>query len=188
MNHNYPSWEKKARRTLVDTQYLQVYKDSVKLPNGTVIDDYTVYSLPRGVVVVATDFDGKLLAQYEYKYAIDKTIINLPSGSLDKDEPILVAAARELLEETGYESSELELIITLYEHPSKSDHIMYVVRAKNAKKVADVVHEGTENISPVILLSPDDVDIISAFNTSYNVLALALTLPDFLQIDKKTKI
>lgn len=85
-----------------------------------------------------------------------------------------------MLEETGYESNELELVKTLYEHPSKSDCIMYIVRAKNAKKVADVVHENTENISPVILLSSDDNDIIGEFNTSYNVLAIALTLPDFL--------
>jgi 8-oxo-dGTP pyrophosphatase MutT (NUDIX family) len=181
MKYSYPSWERISRRVLVDTSFMRVYEDSLALPNGNIIDDYTVVNMPNGVVIVATDCDGNLIVQYEYKYAIDKTILTLPSGGIDEGESTLVAAKRELLEETGYESDEIEVVRTLYEYPSKADHLIYIIRAKNAKKITEATHEFTENISPVILLSPNDKDYEGVFDTTYNVSAIALTLPNFLK-------
>ena len=79
---------------------MKVYEDTVRLPDGNVIDDYTVVTLPSGVIVVATDEEGRLLTQYEYKYAINKTILNLPSGSIEGGVSVLDTAKKELLEES----------------------------------------------------------------------------------------
>ena len=175
------SWKRLDHRLLVDSPFMRVFEDSIQLPSGDVIHDYTTVSLPSGVVIVATDQDGRLLTQFEYKYAIDATILNLPSGSLEKGDSILETAARELLEETGYESSELELIQTLYEYPSKADHLVYVVRAKNARKVAEAIHEATEMISSVRPVNPNERVLLGVFDTTHTVSALALTLPEFLR-------
>ena len=52
------SWERTHRETLLDTRFMKVYEDTVRLPDGNVIDDYTVVTLPSGVIVVATDEEG----------------------------------------------------------------------------------------------------------------------------------
>jgi len=174
-------WQRLNRETLLDTKFLKVFEDTVKLPSGDVFDDYSVVTLPNGVVIVATDVDGRLIAQFEYKYAIDKVILNLPSGGVEKGETPLEAAAKELLEETGYSSDDIELIQTVYEYPSKLDHVLYIVRVKNAVKVKDAVHEATESISQVHLISADMTDFGGVFDTTYNITALALTLPEFLK-------
>jgi ADP-ribose pyrophosphatase len=173
-------WKRIERDTVIDSKFLKVHFDTVELPNGVVIDDYSVATLPSGVVIVATDEDGKLLTQYEYKYAIDKTILNLPSGSVESGKSPLETAHQELLEETGYVSDDIELIQTLYEYPSKLDHVLHIVRVKNARKMHDVKHENTESIGPVILLDSNE-PFEGIFDTTYTVSALALTLPEFLK-------
>jgi 8-oxo-dGTP pyrophosphatase MutT (NUDIX family) len=181
MEHGHISWARKARKVLVKKPYLNVYEDVVELHNGETIDDYTIVSLPNGVVVVATDHDGKLITQYEYKYAINRTVLTLPAGCVEEGDSILGTAARELLEETGYKSDELELVQTVHEYPSKADHTLYIVRAKNAKKVSAAQHDATENISPVLLLSPGDKEVPDLFCVTSTISALALTLPDYLE-------
>ena len=93
---------------------------------------------------------------------------------------MLDTAKKELLEETGYEASEVELISTLYEYPSKADHVVHIVRATNVKKIADVQHEQTESIGEVMLLTPETRKSVGVFDTTYAVSALALTLPEYL--------
>jgi ADP-ribose pyrophosphatase len=180
MNNNI-HWKRLDRRPLVDTRFIKVYEDTLELPNGTIIDDYTVAELPDGVVIVATDDQDRLLTQFEYKYAIDKTILNLPSGSVEDGLSILEVASKELLEETGYFSEDLELIGTLYEYPSKLSHTISIVRARNARKVKDSTHELTETISPVHLIDLEMDDFGGVFDTTYTVSAIALTLPAYLR-------
>ena len=177
------SWKQLDRQTLLDSKFMSVYMDTVKLPNGQIFDDYTVAKLPSGVVVVATDSDGALITQFEYKYAIDQVILNLPSGSVEGGKSPVEVARQELLEETGYTADDFELIQTTYEYPSKLSHELHIVRAKNARKVQEAKHEETESISDVYLIQ-SGADYDDVFNTTYNITALALTEPQFL-IKKK---
>lgn len=172
-------WKQLDRKTLLNSRFMSVYKDTVQLPNGKVFDDYTVAKLPSGVVVVATDPNGALITQFEYKYAIDQVILNLPSGSVEGGKSPLEVARLELLEETGYSSTDFELVQTTYEYPSKLSHKLYIVRAKNAVKVQEATHEETESISDTYLIEPG-MAYEGMFNTTYNITALALTEPSFL--------
>lgn len=174
-------WKRLQRNIIVESPYITVYNDTVQLPTGLIIDDYTVAELPSGVVVVATDPDGRLVTMMEYKYAIDKVILNLPSGGIDPGMSVLEAAAKELKEETGYVSNDIEVIDTLYEYPSKLSHVIYVVRAKNAFVKYKVEHEATESIGQVRLLTAGSSDYVGTFNTTYNISALAITLPEFIK-------
>ncbi len=176
-----PHWKRLGRQTVIDTQFLKVYSDKIALPSGAIIEDYSTVTLPSGVVVVATDENDQLITQFEYKYAIDKVVLNLPSGSVENGLSPLETAAKELLEETGYASDDLELIQTTYEYPSKLDHVIHIVRARSARKVSNTAHEQTETISPVHLIQADMEDYGGIFDTTYNITALALTLPQYLK-------
>lgn len=162
---------------------MTVWEDTVELPSGQVIDDFSGVDLPNGVLVVATDTDNHLLMFDEYKYAVNDTVLTFPAGGIDGSESPEQAALRELKEETGYESSEARVVTHLYPYPSKIAHTNYIVRVTNAVKSAKLDHSSTEvdsisNLQRIPLSELPKLMADGRFNTSYMVAALALTFPD----------
>lgn len=175
------SWKRLKRKTLVDTPFIKVYEDTVELPNGKVLDDYSVVKLRNPVIVVAVDGDGKVLIQHEYRYAHDKVLASLPAGIIDEGETPLQAAERELLEETGYTADSFDYLGELYEYVTKMEHITYVVRANNARKIAEPILEDTEFIESVGLFSLEKIQEMLQNNeikSSVIVSGLYMAIPE----------
>ncbi len=141
------TWEQLKRTLVYDSKFLKVYQDSVRLPNGSVVDDYTVVEKPSIVMIVATTDQGKLVVLNEYKYAAGEILKVLPAGHKKEQENSIDAAKRELLEETGFSGDEFEDVGILRDYPTKDLHRVYVVRAKGVVKTAEAEHEETESIT-----------------------------------------
>lgn len=71
---------------------------------------YYSLRLPDYAAVVAITPDERVLAVRQYRPAVDRYTIELPSGLVDPGESAGEAARRELLEETGYEAEALEVL------------------------------------------------------------------------------
>ena len=84
------------------------YKDTIEVPNGNVVEwDFIGHKGAAAVLPVRED--GKLLMVRQYRNALDRYTLEIPAGGLNgADEP-----TRELEEETGYRSDDLEWLITI---------------------------------------------------------------------------
>ena len=71
---------------------------------------YYSLRLPDYAAVVAITEDQRVLAVRQYRPAVERHTIELPSGLVDPGESPAEAARRELLEETGYEAAEVEVL------------------------------------------------------------------------------
>lgn len=93
---------------------IDVYKDYVSIPNGNTAEwDFIGHKGAAAVVPVTKE--GKILMVRQYRNALDRYTLEIPAGGRDgADEPTIVCAARELEEETGYRSENLEPLISVY--------------------------------------------------------------------------
>jgi ADP-ribose pyrophosphatase len=84
---------------------LKVYRDIVRLPDGTQGSrEYIKH--PGAVAIIALTDDRRLLLERQYRYPSRREYIEIPAGKLEPGEPHDATAKRELLEETGYEAGE----------------------------------------------------------------------------------
>ncbi len=92
-------------QTLLSGGFLEVRKDTVRLPDGgTATREYIRHG--GAVAVIPLLDDGRLVMVRQYRYPLGKVLLELPAGKLDAGESQLACAARELREETGYEAAE----------------------------------------------------------------------------------
>lgn len=88
---------------------LKVYRDRVRLPDGT--ESGREYIRHPGAVAIVPLFDdGTILLERQFRYPHRREFIEIPAGKVDPGEPHLATAKRELLEETGYTAARWERI------------------------------------------------------------------------------
>jgi ADP-ribose pyrophosphatase len=63
---------------------------------------------PGSVVIVPLVSPDEVCLIEVERVAVGRTLLELPAGTLDREEPLAAAAARELAEETGYRAGRIE--------------------------------------------------------------------------------
>lgn len=102
-----------SRELVYKGHIIDMYKDTVKIPNGNLAEWDFIGHKGAAAVVPVTD-DGKLLMVRQYRNALDRFTLEIPAGGLENpDEPMLKCAARELEEETGFYSDNLKFLLSL---------------------------------------------------------------------------
>ena len=88
---------------------------------------------PGGAVVVPVTDDGKIVMVTQHRFPMNKVLLELPAGKLNKDENPFVCAVRELEEETGYKSENVTELGSIYTTPGYSTEKLWIYLAKNLK-------------------------------------------------------
>jgi len=103
--------DESLRETRIDGQpvyqghFLDVRRDSIRLPDGaTATREYIVH--PGAVMIVPILDDGRLVIERQWRYPLDRAMLEFPAGKLEVGENPWHCAIRELSEETGYSASE----------------------------------------------------------------------------------
>lgn len=142
-------WKFISRRQLVDTPRMKVVEDIVELPNG----NQTTYireapGAKKSVAIIALNENDDILIQREYSYPPNEIMYQFPGGGIEENEDILVAANRELSEESGYTSDKSKIIGSFHTNNRRSDSRQYVVVSRDlkVKKIPEDEEEFIENI------------------------------------------
>jgi ADP-ribose pyrophosphatase len=134
----------------LDEPWFRVRRDTVELPDGTVLDDYFLAERDDFSLVAALTPADELVLVRQYKHGAGAITLELPGGIVDDEEPA-AAAARELLEETGYACDELRPVGGGPLDPSKETNRVHLFAGTGARRVAEQHLDPSERIEVVLL-------------------------------------
>jgi len=125
MNYKVIKKEKMFEGVVFDIQVDQIIYDS----GNESVREVVIHN--GGAVVLPVTDEGKLVLVKQFRYPFQKFLIESPAGKLEKGEDPYECAARELTEETGYDSENITKLGEIYTSPGFCDEILYLYLATN---------------------------------------------------------
>lgn len=137
-------WKRRSTRHLFESPWFQLRQDEVVLPTGEEIT-YTFVEHGGYAMVVPLLDDGRVLLERVYRYTVQETLLECPSGGLDGEAPE-IAARRELEEETGWVSDQLRPLGSFYGSNGISNERFHLFLATQLRETGRLAREPTEQI------------------------------------------
>lgn len=106
-----------------------VRRDEVLEPGG-IRTTREVVTHPGSVVVLPVLPDGRILLIRQYRHATRRFLWELVAGRMERGETPRRAAARELIEETGYRAGKFRVFLDLFPTPGFLEERMYILLAQ----------------------------------------------------------
>lgn len=107
--------------------------ETVKLPQNAV-GYREIVDHPGGVGIVAITDSNKILLVKQFRKAVEKELIEIPAGKLEKGEAPAECGKRELTEETGYTAGEFISLGAFYPSPGFANEVTYLYLARRLSK------------------------------------------------------
>jgi 8-oxo-dGTP pyrophosphatase MutT (NUDIX family) len=142
-------WET-VREGAVEPRRIMAFQEvERRSPRTERVGTYEVLRLQPWVNVVALTQEDEIVLVEQYRHGIDAITLEIPGGLVDPGEDPMLAAARELLEETGYAGGEPELLGRVYPNPAIQDNVCSSYLVRDARPVAPPQLDPGEDIAVV---------------------------------------
>jgi ADP-ribose diphosphatase len=128
---------------LLQTKKFWVVRETVRAPSGK-DKSREIVRHPGACVLVPMVDDDRVCLIRNFRVSVNTTLIELPAGTLEPNEPPHVTAERELSEETGYRAAKIELLHAFYLSPGILDEKMHLYLATGLSAGATAREEGEE--------------------------------------------
>ncbi len=168
-------WEALKVEHIVQDEWIDFRRVRYRLPDGSEFEPYYNYSRRSFVIIAARDEEGNYICVRQYRHGIGQVTTEFSAGGIERSddkeygsqgeeaEDALLAAKRELQEETGYVSDEWTHLLTIPANPTIADNYAHIYLADHCRKVSGQNLDDTEFLN-AFLLKKEELDALIAEN------------------------
>jgi len=166
-------WRRLARSRIHSCRVFDLDRASFVPPDGGVAREYYVIEAPDWINVIPVTDDGHVLMVRQYRFGIAGLTLEIPGGMCDGAEPPRAAAARELVEETGFEAVSLSELGWVHPNPPIQNNRCHTFLARGLRPARrPLAPDGDERIE-LVRVPLDSVPARIADGTITHALVLA---------------
>jgi ADP-ribose pyrophosphatase len=136
-------------RALCETRRFSVVELSCTRPDGKPATCQFV-THPGSVAILPIVDENRICLISSRRLTVSETLIEVPAGTREPDEPPERTAHRELAEETGYRAAKLKELISFYPSPGISNERMWIYVA-HGLTAGEPKREPNEEIENLVL-------------------------------------
>lgn len=131
------AWTVERREVVLSDRWIHVESQAVRTARGDRLDPYYVLTYPDWAVCAALTDRDELVMVRQYRHGTGSFALELPGGCVDPEDPSPeAAAARELLEETGYGGGTLRYVGALGANSALQTNRIQIAVMTGARPVA----------------------------------------------------
>ena len=131
--------------------------DTYRFDHGTKITE--IVDHPGAVVIVPIDEKGRVLLIQQWRKGVDEILLELPAGTLEKNEPPELCAKRELREETGFAATTMIDLGGFFSAPGFCNEYLHLFAALDLH-ASPLPPDEDEHIDLVLTPIPDAIRMI----------------------------
>ncbi len=130
--------------------------------------------MPDWVTIVPFTPEHRVVLIYQYRHGVGETMLETPGGVVEPDESVEQAAARELLEETGFRAENLRALGCVHPNPAFQNNRLHMLAADGAVFVGQEQVDEHEHTETVVLDWADALERLRRGEVQNALSALAL--------------
>lgn len=130
MSKTIGPWRQLTSELVYQNPWVEVHHQTVTTPAGTAGIYGKIHFKSVAIGIIPVDEHGNTWLVGQHRYTLDEFSWEIPMGGGALDCPPLLAAQRELQEETGFTASHWQQMMKLHTSNSVTDEVAYVFLAQ----------------------------------------------------------